>query len=140
MLHGIGADGYRIFDHDRGTALWAQAALGVARQIAASDAWRGPDILRHGQTWFVGVDALPNQPDGSIAGVPLTGPWLGYVPQLPLHRAQLSIIYEGYPRQDPNESDANHRFRRDRAAAHVDGVLPIGPQRRRFAREYHAYI
>ena len=24
--------------------------------------------------------------------------------------------------------------------AHVDGLLPVGPDRRRFAREYHAYI
>lgn len=140
MLRGIGPDGFCIFGHDPRTGRWAQAAQQVARGIAASEAMRGPDNLRHGQTWFVGVDALPNLPDGSIEGVPLAGPWQSHVPQLPLHRAQVSIIYEGYPQQDPQESDANHRFRRDRAAAHVDGLLPIGPQRRRFAREYHAYI
>jgi len=135
-----GADGFQVFDSDPRTARWARAALDAARKITAQPEWRGPDNLRHGQTWFVGVDALPNAPDGSIAGVPLRGPWQRHVPQLPLHRAQLSVIYEGYPRKDPAESDANHRFRLIRAAAHVDGLLPVGPSRRRFAREYHAYI
>lgn len=101
---------------------------------------QSPDNLRHGRTWFVGVDALPNGADGSIGGVPLAGPWQDHVPALELHKAQLSIIYEGYPKQDTGESDANHRYRRLRAAAHVDGLLPVGPARRRFAQEYHAYI
>jgi hypothetical protein len=96
--------------------------------------------LRHGKTWFVGVDALPNAADGSIAGAPLRGAWRDLVPELPLHRAQLSIIFEGYPRQDPEESAANHRYRLNRCGAHVDGLLPIGADKRRFAREFHAYI
>jgi hypothetical protein len=96
--------------------------------------------LRHGNTWFVGVDALPNTPDGAIGDVPLMGAWRDAVPALPLHRAQVSIIYPGYPKQDVGESDANHRYRLNRAAAHVDGLLPVGPQKRRFAMEYHAYI
>lgn len=139
-VRGIGRDGFRVFDYDPRTARWARAALERARDVAAQEALRGPDNLRHGRTWFVGVDALPNHADGSIAGVPLEGPWKEHVPQLPLHPAQLSIIYQGYPQQDRHESDSNHRFRRARAAAHVDGLLPIGPERRRFAREYHAYI
>lgn len=139
-MSGVGPKGYRVFEHDPRTARWAAAAAGVARGVVAEPRLRGSENLRHGQTWFVGVDALPNMPDGSINGVPLAGPWQDHVPQLPLHRAQLSVIYSGYPKQDAGESDANHRFRRDRAAAHVDGLLPIGPARRRFALEYHAYI
>ncbi|WP_298861844.1 hypothetical protein [uncultured Sulfitobacter sp.] len=135
-----GADGFRVFDHDPRTAAWAQAALGEARKIAADPKMRGPDNLRHGQTWFVGVDALASGHDGSIAGVPLAGPWKPFVAELPQHKAQLSIIYAGYPKQDADESDANHRYRRTRAAAHVDGLLPMGKLRRRFALEYHAYI
>lgn len=135
-----GADGYLIFGHDEGVARWAQAALGAAREVATQPRMQEPDNLRHGRTWFVGVDALPNAPDGSIGGVPLVGPWQAHVADLPLHNAQLSIIYEGYPQQDTNESDANHRYRRTRAAAHVDGLLPVGPARRRFAQEFHAYI
>jgi hypothetical protein len=59
---------------------------------------------------------------------------------LPLHPAQVSVTYPGYPRQDPGESDAAHRFRRDRDAAHLDGLLPVGPEKRRFLRETHAFI
>lgn len=135
-----GAEGFRVFDQDPRVAAWAQAALIAARKIAANPVMRGADNLRHGQTWFVGVDALPNAADGSIDGVPLAGPWQDDVPTLPLHAAQLSIIYEGYPKQDAGESDANHRYRLNRAAAHVDGLLPVGPARRRFAQEYHSYI
>lgn len=135
-----GADGFRVFDHDPRTAAWAEAALIAAHGVVADPAMQGPDNLRHGRTWFVGVDALPNELDGSIAGVPLAGPWQDHTPKLAHHNAQLSIIYAGYPKQDMGESDANHRFRRIRAAAHVDGLLPVGPARRRFAREYHAYI
>lgn len=93
---------------------------------------------RHGGTWFVGVDALPNGPDGAIDGVPLRGAW--DLPPLLMHRAQVSIVYEGYPGRDPDESAAAHRFRRDRDAAHMDGLLPEGPDRRRHLREAHAYI
>ena len=135
-----GADGFTVFDHDPRTAAWAQGALIEARKAAANPMLQGPDNLRHGKTWFVGVDVLPNAKDGSIGGVPLAGPWQDFVPDLPQHAAQLSIIYAGYPQQDSGESDANHRYRRARSAAHVDGLLPVGSARRRYAREYHAYI
>ncbi|UWR21353.1 hypothetical protein [Sulfitobacter sp. S190] len=135
----IGASGVRLFPHDPGVAVWAQAALRVARPLLDDPANRAAH-LRHGKTWFVGVDLLPNRPDGAVGGVPLAGAWRDCVADLPLHPAQVSVIYPGYPQQDAGESDANHRFRRDRAAAHVDGLLPEGPERRRFAREFHAYI
>jgi hypothetical protein len=101
--------------------------------------------LRHGGTWFVGVDALPNGPDGAVAGgPPLGGAALGEAARvagpLPLHRAQVSVTYPGYPAPDPEESDAAHRFRRDRDAAHLDGLLPVGPEKRRHLRELHAFI
>jgi hypothetical protein len=136
----IHTDGFTIFEADACVARWAHAARAVAREVAQRPQMRGPDNLRHQQTWFVGVDALPNGRDGSMGGTPLKGPWEAHVPELPLHPAQLSIIYAGYPKQDAGESDANHRFRLNRAAAHVDGLLPVGPDKRRFALEYHAYI
>ncbi len=135
----MATDGFVLFDADPRVARWAAAARVVADRLSADPDLRARN-LRHGNTWFVGVDALPNAADGSIDGVPLEGPWQAHVPDLPQHAAQLSIIYPGYPRQDSGESDANHRYRRVRCAAHVDGLLPEGPTRRRFAREYHAYI
>ena len=56
-----------------------------------------------------------------------------------LHRAQVSVTYPGYPRQDAGESDANYRFRRQRDAAHLDGLLPLGPDKRRHLQEPHAW-
>ena len=97
--------------------------------------------LRHGATWFVGVDALPNDPDGRIGGVPLAGEWRGSVGwQGPWHRAQLSVVYPGYPGRDPGESGAAQAFRRDRDAAHLDGLLAEGPAKRRYLREPHGFI
>ena len=132
-------DGFILFQVDCRVCAWANAAKPLAHRIASDPVARTAN-LRHGKTWFVGVDALPNASDGAVGGVPLAGPWLPLVPELPLHRAQLSIIYQGYPRQDLDESDANYRYRNTRSAAHVDGLLPEGPKRRRYAREFHAYV
>ncbi|MEO9574220.1 MAG: hypothetical protein ABJ263_18460 [Tateyamaria sp.] len=135
----LGRDGYAVFDADPRVAKWASAAVRVARDIASDPEMRAAN-LRHGETWFVGVDALPNGPMGKVDNVPLAGPWQDHVPSVAMHSAQLSIIYPGYPKRDPDQSEANHRYRVTRAAAHVDGLLPEGPARRRFAREFHAYI
>ncbi|MEL7178973.1 MAG: hypothetical protein AAFN63_04000 [Pseudomonadota bacterium] len=132
----LSQDGFIVFPHDPGLATWAEAARRVGEAVLAQGGER-----RHGGTWFVGVDALPNAPDGSVAGVPLLGAWRDYA-TLPAtwHAAQLSVVFPGYPLQDKDESDAAHRFRRDRDAAHVDGLLPEGPQKRRHLREPHGFI
>lgn len=133
-------DGFVVFDSDSAVLGWAQAAYAAALDITADPDARAHN-LRHAQTWFVGVDALPNAEDGSIGDVPLKGPWGPHLAAPPRwHRAQLSVVYPGYPGQDTGESDANHRYRIKRFAAHVDGLLPLGPQRRRFLREPHAFV
>ena len=132
-------DGYRLFPPDPAVARWAEAARRAAIPLSRDPGHRAAQ-LRHGDSWFVGLDLLPNDDTGAVDGVPLAGPWQAWVPALPLHRAQLSIVYPGYPRQDAGDSDAQHRYRVNRAAAHVDGLLPVGPDRRRYAGEYHAYI
>jgi hypothetical protein len=96
-------------------------------------------------TWFVGVDTLPNTPDGAVAEAgPLTGDAWGAVSalygRLPLHRGQVSVMYPGYPKPKEGEGDAAFGFRLRRDAAHVDGLLLEGPDRRRFLKERHAYI
>ncbi len=125
------APGFTVFDYDPRIARWADAAWEVAQTI---------DILpdRCGGTWHVGVDALPNEPDGSILGVPLDGPW--DVTSTNWHRAQLSVIYPGYPRRGQEETEAAHQFRIKRCGGHMDGLLPEGPERRRHLREPHAFI
>ena len=60
--------------------------------------------------------------------------------ELPWDAGQVSVVYPGYPGRDTAESESNHRYRLKRDAAHVDGLLPQGPQRRRYIRETHAFI
>jgi hypothetical protein len=121
-----------------GVSAWAAAALPVARAaIAAStEPWRC------GGTWFVGVDVLPNGADGSIGGVPLPTGLTDLLPWRPpvWHRAQVSTLRPGYPRPWDGESAAAFGYRLNRDAAHVDGLLPEGPDRRRHLREAHAFI
>ncbi|MEO0484382.1 MAG: hypothetical protein AAF092_00570 [Pseudomonadota bacterium] len=124
---------------------WVTYVAPHAAQIAADPdarkAW-----LRHGGTWFAGVNSLPNDVRGALPGGPqlrgrvvrIAGEVFGSTPTW--DAGQLSIVYPGYPRQDPGESDAAHRFRRTRDAAHVDGLLPVGPARRRMMQEPHAFV
>lgn len=113
-------------------------ALAAARD-PANAGW-----LRHQRTWFVGVDALANDARGRVAGgTALDGAAIDAAQTVypcDLHRAQVSVTYPGYPLQDADESAAAHRFRRDRDAAHLDGLLPLGPEKRRHLVEPHAWI
>lgn len=130
-------DGFEVFEHDPDVARWAQAAYDQTINLL-SDPKVLDQQLRHQRTWFVGVDTLHNDQDGRVNDTPLSGPWT--LPKLSLHRAQISIVYPGYPMKDRDESEANHRYRTRRRAAHVDGLLPIGGNKRRYAKEPHAYI
>lgn len=114
-------------------AAWAAAARPVA--VAALQG----QTRRSGGTWAVGLELLENDAAGTVGGH--TFPWhaLPLAPQ-PLHRAQLSAVYPGYPQSSPDETAAAFNYRLKRDAAHLDGVLPIGPDRRRMVREPHAWI
>lgn len=125
------------------THAWASAARPTAEcAVAAPENARW---LRHGGTWFAGVNILENADDGSIDGTPLAGAAAEVIRAFGLwperwDRAQVSVVHPGYPRRDPGESEAAHRYRRDRDAAHLDGLLPVGDRRRRMLRETHAFI
>lgn len=131
---------FHVFEKDPRVAEWAEAALPLAVQLAADPTVR-QKWLHHGGTWLVGVDVLPNAEDGSIGGVPLRGPWQE-VPgmAMPLHQGQLSVVYPGYPKQDKDEVDSAYRFRVKRDAAHLDGLLAVGSEKRRFLKEPHAWV
>ncbi len=135
MLDG----GFIQFDATEETRAWAAAARAAAGPVLADPEMRAK-WMRHGQTWFVGVDALPNDDTGAIGGVPFVGPWDGMIPGLPLHPAQVSVIYSGYPIRDERDTDKEHNYRLKRDAAHLDGLIGEGPQKRRHLREPHAYI
>lgn len=136
--------GWAMFPQEPGLQAWAAHALDHAG--AAVQSPENKHLLQCGGTWFVGLDALPNDMSGRLPGGPaLAGTAVDFATAMcggcpDLHRAQLSVIYPGYPRPRAGESDAGFRYRRDRDAAHVDGILGIGTPKRRFVREPHAFI
>lgn len=136
--------GWLRFPYEQAVATWVASAVPHAR-AATLESHQLSHWLRFGKTWFVGVNALPNDGDGQLpGGGPLTGALREFVEAEygwhPLDQGQVSITYPGYPKQDEGESDAAHRFRKNRAAAHIDGVKPELPEGRRCVDEHHAYV
>ncbi|MEM8793063.1 MAG: hypothetical protein AAGE80_15695 [Pseudomonadota bacterium] len=138
--------GWALFDTDPALEEWASAARPVAEDIMA-DPQAQSDWLRCGGTWFAGVNIFPNAPDGSVPGrVPaLAGEAFRAacasigVEDVALDPAQISVCYPGYPKPWAQESEASFRFRRDRDAAHVDGLLR-DQNRDRTLGEVHGFI
>ncbi len=136
--------GWIRFPCDQRVLAWAASVAETARAAARDRShahW-----LRCSGTWFVGVDALPNDAQGAVGdGPPLSGAAVDFIKSvpaydLPLHRAQVSVCYPGYPQRSPDETEKAFQYRLKRDAAHVDGLLPEGPERRRYLKEPHAYI
>jgi hypothetical protein len=138
------ARGWLLFDTDPVLLGWVKHALPAARLALIDPAFAR--WLECGGTWFVGVDALPNDESGTVgASGPLGGDAVDFISEhigaFPtLHRGQVSVTYPGYPQPRRNESEAGFRYRRKRDAAHVDGVIACGPGKRRQVREPHAFI
>jgi hypothetical protein len=127
--------GWMRIGPDPAIAAWAEAALATAEAAIATSA----EPWRCGGTWFVGVDALDNDPTGRVGGAAFPWSALGLLPTA-LHRAQLSTVRPGYPKPWPGEDDAAFGFRLRRDAAHVDGLIPDPLTRARAIREPHAFI
>ncbi|MEL6533134.1 MAG: hypothetical protein AAFN09_03020 [Pseudomonadota bacterium] len=140
MVAALGPQGWAVYDNDPDLTAWLDHVRPRSRELAhradLRQAW-----LRHGGTWFAGVDVLENDEAGRVAdGPPLSARALEDAGALPLHPGQLSVTYPGYPRRDADETDAAHGYRLRRDAAHLDGLLPIGAERRRMIREPHAWV
>lgn len=138
------ARGWEVFAAEPATRAWVASARGPALALVREPALR-QRWLRHGGTWFAGVDLLPNDSAGRVGqGGALSGAALAQAEavagHLPLHPAQVSVTYPGYPGRDPADADSAHRYRLTRDAAHLDGLLPEGPEKRRHLREPHGYI
>jgi len=137
------ARGWEVFPAEPTVADWVAHALPAARQAV-----RDPSLqhwLDCEGTWFIGVDALPNDAAGRVGGSgPLGGAALDFLQQqygpVALHRGQVSVVYAGYPRPRRGESEAAARYRARRDGAHVDGLKPTGPDRRRQIDEPHAWV
>ena len=144
MVESFAMRGWTQFAHDPAVEEWAARALVPARRAVAD-----PDMARWrqcGGTWFVGLEALENDAEGRVGGSgPLPGAAAAFIRsvygEMPeLHRAQVSVVYPGYPRPREGEGAGAFRYRQRRDAAHVDGILAVGRERRRMVREPHAWI
>lgn len=136
--------GWTIFDPDPHVLAWVD----VARDEAIR-ALEDPDLAHwyHCQgTWFVGLDALRNDADGRLPNGPaLRGAAASFIARHyggwpPLHKGQVSGVFPGYPKPREGETLAGFRYRLNRDAAHVDGILGKGHPKRRFVEEPHAFI
>ena len=144
MSKGFFERGWHVFPNEPAVEDWAAVALEDARRALSDpslDHWYQCE-----RTWFVGLDALSNDGNGRIDGgaalsgaaVDFINEYLGGWPEL--HRAQVSGVFPGYPRPRDGESDSAFRYRRNRDAAHVDGVIGLGQPKRRFVQEPHQFI
>ena len=144
MVSALLQRGFCRFAWDEAVMRWGEAALPAAR-AAMDDPALAQWWVCEG-TWFVGVDALENAAGGEVAGGPALGgapvaaivEMLGAMPAL--HKGQVSVVREGYPRPRAGESDAAFGYRLRRDAAHVDGIRAEGPERRRRIAEPHGFI
>lgn len=146
--HGFFKRGWCVFDHDPALAAWVAAACTVA-EATLNDPDLRAQWLRCGGTWFAGVNAMPNDSTGAVPDQdvpPLAGSVIDFIRrvlglgEIAWDRAQVSVCFPGYPRPWDDESPAAFRFRRDRDAAHVDGLRRSEPGRRRRLGETHAFI
>lgn len=137
-------DGFAVYDHDTQIAAWACAVHPLAQKALLDQHQLDTWLVCQG-TWFVGVDALETGPSGEAEGTALDGAVIRdlrmtYQVERPLHKAQLSVVYPGYPKSRDGESDAAFAYRKKRDAAHVDGLHALGTDRKRHLVECHAYL
>lgn len=137
--------GWCRFDYDPRLANWVRHALPFARESVKSP--ENQHWLRCGGTWFAGVNGLQNAGDGSLeGGSKLECDAVDFISQalgltgFEWDTAQVSVCYPNYPQPMEGEKPAAYRFRCKRDAAHTDGLLAEGPDRRRHLREYHGFI
>jgi hypothetical protein len=137
--------GWCQFEFDPVLLEWVEDALAPARESVSAESnarWH-----RYQNTWFAGVNVLPNDAQGEVGNSgPLQGRAIDFIEtELGLRdfawdAAQISVCFPGYPKPVNGDSPGKTRFRREKDAAHVDGLLPVGEQRRRHLREHHGFI
>lgn len=137
--------GWCSFKTDPVIESWVDFGLSAARATLddpAQEQW-----TRYQGTWFAGVNALPNDASGRLpGGPPLAGHVISFIteelglPAFDWDQAQVSVCYPGYPKPMKGETIAQYNFRKNRDAAHVDGLRGTGQPKRRYLEESHAFV
>ena len=139
------ANGWLKFDYDHKIYHWVNVAKKKVfnRYNSGDFGWNN---FRCGNTWFVGVNFLGNDKTASLNGACFEGIPVTEIKSYFGHNikywdeAQVSICWPNYPLQSDNETHNAFNFRVNRYAAHVDGILPFGREKRRFLKDPHAFI
>ena len=150
-MKAFGRDGWRRFAPERRLCAWVDAVRPAA--LATLRAGEFACWWRNEGTWFVGVNALPNDSSGAVEGGPgLAGRAVELARRLAADggaggsadgrpvawdRAQVSAVLPGFPRQG-EDSDAAFAFRTRRDGAHLDGLHPVAGGR--YLRELPAFL
>jgi len=108
--------GWARFAHDPELDDWARAIRPIGISLAEDPDLRS-DWLRHGGTWFAGVNVLPNSKSGALGqSGALRGQAVDFIAKLhPEYRVywdqgQISVCYPGYPMPDDGETREFHGF------------------------------
>lgn len=145
LHHNLVQQGWCRLPKSEALLSWAEALLDAAQTCMKAP--ENHQWWRYQDTWFAGVNALPNNKIGAVAGLPPL-PWslltlladYCQTSVVELDQGQISGLFPGYPQIDPQQSAAANQFRRQHYAAHLDGLVPLGPKRRRFLTEQHSFI
>lgn len=145
LLENYHSRGWCRFAADPTLADWVERTRPTARATVAAP--ENAKWWRCGGTWFAGVNVLGNDGSGAVpGGPPLAGSAIDFIrsglglSSLAWDPGQVSVCTPGYPKPMPSETDAAFRYRRDKDAAHVDGLVPRGYERRRHLEEPHAFV
>ncbi len=145
LLDHYSSRGWCKFTLDPVFAEWVERTLPAARATVAAP--ENAKWWRCGGTWFAGVNVLGNDALGAVGdGPPLAGSAIDFIrdglglSDFAWDSGQVSVCTPGYPKPMPSESEPAFRYRRDKDAAHIDGLVPKGPDRRRHLEEPHAFI
>ena len=120
--------GWCQFPFDDSIYNWVQSTKASA--LATTHARQNAIWYRYQNTWFVGVNVLPNDNNGAVPdGTPLSGAVIDflnndlYLAPVAWDKAQVSVCYPGYPEPCTTESKAAFDYRVNNDAAHVDGLV-----------------
>ena len=137
--------GWAVVHEDSGMSKWiVTAKKSVLKRLNSNQL--DTKQFKCGGKWFVGVNFLDNDKNGRLDNFEFDGIAVRAIKD---HfgelfkfwdKAQVSICYEGYPKPSDDETSAAFAFRKNKFGAHVDGILPIGKSKRRYAREFHTFI